>query len=528
MDAFILEDAVTDEEDVSVSMASYKNMHEEVTGVCAASHYEYEKNSVSPLSDCDSESENSCTSCTEEPSVSGIIRVFDHLQQVFVTKNAVLCSEVQRNFSELSYACPAAAKHSEAVLSDLPYRFEDVPSSAYPLFLTSRQFLLILDASLPQPYFFERKEDGSLRREVEGWLESDSPLTPLLETGDVSEIHEDEEVDDMDLTEKHVEYDPRKEITYDCFLEKFWSAMRKNTRTEYHPTLVWMEITSFIEGSIEALNTEKGYLSLEEYQKIGRKRAANFTGDRDLIYSMFETYWRLKKQKGWFDEGDIVYNLYHRLDKQDRLDWVIHQFYVDETQDFTQAELCLLIRSCQNPNNMFLTGDTAQSIMRGIAFRFQDLKSLFYYASESLKAVGKSTTISVPNRLHQLIYNYRSHTGILRLASSVVDLLINFFPDSFDRLQPDLGLFDGPRPVLIESCDPVDLAAMLFDHHRETSQIEFGAHQAILVADEAAKDNLPEELSLANVLTIFQSKGLEFDDVLIYNFFKDSQVCIKR
>ena len=38
-------------------------------------------------------------------------------------------------------------------------------------------------------------------------------------------------------------------------------------------------------------------------------------------------------------------------------EWVIHQIFVDETQDFTQAELCLLIRCCQNPNDMFLTGD---------------------------------------------------------------------------------------------------------------------------------------------------------------------------
>ena len=48
--------------------------------------------------------------------------------------------------------------------------------------------------------------------------------------------------------------------------------------------------------------------------------------------------------------------------------------------------------------------------------------------------------------------------------------------------------------------------------------------QAILVVNDAARDALPEELKFAIVLTIFESKGLEFDDVLLYNFFKDSQV----
>ena len=48
--------------------------------------------------------------------------------------------------------------------------------------------------------------------------------------------------------------------------------------------------------------------------------------------------------------------------------------------------------------------------------------------------------------------------------------------------------------------------------------------QAILVVNDAARDALPEELKFAIVLTIFESKGLEFDDILLYNFFKDSQV----
>lgn len=40
-----------------------------------------------------------------------------------------------------------------------------------------------------------------------------------------------------------------------------------------------------------------------------------------------------------------------------------------------------------------------------------------------------------------------------------------------------------------------------------------------------AKEKIPEELGLALVLTIYEAKGLEFDDVLLYNFFTDSEVC---
>lgn len=47
----------------------------------------------------------------------------------------------------------------------------------------------------------------------------------------------------------------------------------------------------------------------------------------------------------------------------------------------------------------------------------------------------------------------------------------------------------------------------------------------ILVANEMAKEKIPEELGLALVLTVYEAKGLEFDDVLLYNFFTDSEVC---
>jgi len=45
---------------------------------------------------------------------------------------------------------------------------------------------------------------------------------------------------------------------------------------------------------------------------------------------------------------------------------------------------------------LYVTGDTAQSIMRGISFRFSDLKSLFYHAKQSMIAMGKTSAVEVP------------------------------------------------------------------------------------------------------------------------------------
>jgi hypothetical protein len=52
---------------------------------------------------------------------------------------------------------------------------------------------------------------------------------------------------------------------------------------------------------------------------------------------------------------------------------------------------------------------------------------------------------------------------------------------------------------------------------------DFGAEQVILVRDDISKDKLQGQIGeIALVLTILESKGMEFDDVLVYDFFGSS------
>ena len=240
---------------------------------------------------------------------------------------------------------------------------------------------------------------------------------------------------------------------------------------------------------------------------------------------MFLLYQKTKKYSQYFDEMDLHFNLYKRLKNVIMPDWAFHQVYVDETQDFTQSELLLLIRSCANPNAMFFTGDTAQSIMSGVAFRFCDLQSLYVVAKRAFELSKLPSPISVPSKVHQLTHNYRSHAGILKLSSTIIKLLEKLFPNSMEgNAKPDVGIFPGPSPVILETDDFTELAILLQGSQRQTSAIEFGAHQVVLVQNEKSKENLPAELSYGLVLSIYEAKGLEFDDVLLYNFFKDSPV----
>ncbi|KAI5944999.1 TPR and ankyrin repeat-containing protein 1 [Manis javanica] len=442
----------------------------------------------------------------------------EHLHQIFVTKNHVLCQEVQRNFIELSKSTKATS-HYRPLEPDV-HKLQDLRDENFPLFVTSRQLLLLLDASLPKPFFL-RNEDGSLKRSILGWSTQEELTIPKWqEDEEEAEVDWDSGQEDKAVETQMGDSDPRVYVTFEVFTSEIWPKMAKG-KTSYNPALIWKEIKSFLKGSIEALSCPQGRLTEDEYKKLGRKRSPNFKEDRSEIYNLFCLYEQIRSQKGYFDEEDVLYNLSQRLLKLKVLPWSIHELYGDEVQDFTQAELALLMKCINDPNAMFLTGDTAQSIMKGVAFRFSDLRSLFHYASRN--AADKQCAIRKPKKIHQLYQNYRSHSGILNLASGVVDLLQFYFPESFDRLPRDSGLFDGPKPIVLESCSVSDLAILLRGNKRKTQPIEFGAHQVILVANEMAKEKIPEELGLALVLTIYEAKGLEFDDVLLYNFFTDSE-----
>ncbi|XP_046368823.1 TPR and ankyrin repeat-containing protein 1-like [Haliotis rufescens] len=448
-----------------------------------------------------------------------------HIHQLFLTKNNVLCTEVHKHFMELCRGQMATRRHAHKASEDLPPRLQDIDDLSYPLFLTSKQYLLMLDASLGPSYFFQREPDGTLSVRIDGWDDGTTlfGFSPL----DIDPKDDDPNIEKgVPRNTQTKPMDPRKEVTYEVFAREIWPDIVTKVARKYHPSLVWAEIMSFIKGSFEALSNKSGHLTRDEYIDVGRKKAPFFVGKREIIYELFEKYSRFIKQRGLFDIVDVIQNIYKRLlDQWPSRPFIVHQIYVDETQDFTEAELFLLLSIMRNPNGMFLTGDTAQGITKGVSFRFCDLKSLFHHAKVS-GLFETQYTITVPC-VQKLTHNYRSHNGVLSLTSAILDVMEEFFPESFDKvhMERDVGLFQGPAPVLIQSCRREDLHTLLQGRNRSSSSpIDFGAHQAILVVNKEAKECVPKEMSRrCNVLTIIESKGLEFNDILLFNFFKDSQ-----
>ena len=441
---------------------------------------------------------------------------FEHLHQVFITKNHILCAQLKEQFYDLAASRDIAKTHMAYEDVDTPTSLCDLDDHAYPLFLTARQFFVILDNSLQDDKnFFPRDKDGNL---------TEKSISSNYDHEDADTLLHLEESEDFRSQASVKNLPPRRIVSALYFCEKIWHKIFKDAKLKdarIDPLLVWMEIKSFIKGSMDAVATKRGYLTKEDYKSIGKKMASNYADNREDIYKLFEQYQRFIKSHSLIDECDLSHNIYLRLNAMKDLPWSIHSIYIDEVQDFTQAELSILVRICRYPNDLFLTGDTAQSIMRGVSFRFSDLRTIFHHIQASKSS--KPASIKVP-KVDQLAINFRSNSGVLKLASSVIDLMATFFPNSFDHLPGDKGMFPGSKPIVLDSCNVVDLALVGLRTNKDESSFEFGARQVIIVQSEEAKKTIPDVLNDGIPLTIFESKGLEFDDVLLYNFFKDSKV----
>lgn len=71
-----------------------------------------------------------------------------------------------------------------------------------------------------------------------------------------------------------------------------------------------------------------------------------------------------------------------------------------------------------------LAGDTAQCISKDSFFRFPEIKAVFFEHYDSVAAETGQPELAKPTQF-SLAKNYRSHQGILSLASFTMQMLWN-------------------------------------------------------------------------------------------------------
>ncbi|KAL6189735.1 hypothetical protein ACLB2K_036137 [Fragaria x ananassa] len=283
--------------------------------------------------------------------------------------------------------------------------------------------------------------------------------------------------------------------------------------------------------SIFCTHMAKNHISLDifsrgDFVQLSENRASNLTSqERKVLYDIFQMYEKMKMEYGEFDLSDFVTDLHrqlrHEMYEGDHMDFV----YIDEFQDLTMSQIALFKPMCHNVEEGFVfSGDTAQTIAKGVDFRFQELQHLFYkkflLESRSNKHDESKEKGQISEILH-LTQNFCTHAGILKLSQSIVELLYHLFPFSIDVLKPESNLIYGEAPVLLQSGENEIALVKIFGNMGNI--VGFGAEHVILVRDDSARNEISKLVGKhALVLTIIECKGLEFQEVLLYNFFGSS------
>jgi superfamily I DNA/RNA helicase len=313
------------------------------------------------------------------------------------------------------------------------------------------------------------------------------------------------------------------------FRSEYWKQFPSSLTKAFEPGLVFAEVLGVIKGSSFLHTGTLRNLSREDYLSLTHKNAPTFSADqREGVYELYLQYERQKSRNGDKDGIDRVLSLVKFLrnaapDSLGIIQGFMDEIYVDEVQDQRCIDIMLLLRLVKNPRGIHLAGDTAQCISQDSTFRFNDVKRMFFEQFSPLANTTNDQNVAAPV-LFKLSRNFRSHQGIISLANFVSSLLSIGFPQAVDKMDEERGQYNGPIPTLFVGIGAKVLASRLIGLGDVFENIaDFGAEQVILVRDENTKEKVREELGeVALVLTILDSKGMEFDDVFLLDFFTSS------
>ncbi|CAK94027.1 unnamed protein product (macronuclear) [Paramecium tetraurelia] len=399
-------------------------------------------------------------------------------------------------------------------------KFSDV--NQFPIFVTLRKFLFLVDTSLINSFFaiFGHKQDKSSQwhNEQFGQMKLSQNNNEVIEKK-LEQINQKlmDEIDNSDYIQTKMH-----EVTQDVFVRIFWPKILATIKLErsvskcFDPIYVWSEICTKIKGHETSHEYPDRYMNYDNYYYMQGQSEEECS----FVYEAFQIYEQLKYQLGYYDLLDLVNHINQELAFGDDVIENVHYLLLDELQDVPRAVLILLDQLTEL--GLFCCGDNAQNIAKGIGYKFFEVQNCLLSYRNSKKKVHRNL------KIFDLSVNFRSHNNILQLANSVIRMIEILFPYKIDKLKKETSNLNGPKPIIIKSDDVNHLLSNLCDFFSNDQLIvEFGCNQVIIVKDQESKTKLPIELQNILCLTIYEAKGLEFDDVILFNFFHDSTASIK-
>ncbi|MDR3293936.1 MAG: UvrD-helicase domain-containing protein [Clostridiales bacterium] len=251
--------------------------------------------------------------------------------------------------------------------------------------------------------------------------------------------------------------------------------------------VIYKEIYGAILGACDPENPLKA-ITLEEFTK--RREGSLGVRECEIVYSIARDYEERLRSRGLLDNNAMSRRLLESASDLEKYSLAI----IDEVQDMTEAELCLVKMISRK---VFAVGDALQMINPSY-FSFAYLKRLLF----------EKDTISVA----ELVNNYRSTKKIGDIA------------ESLSRL--NTGKFGVHSFVLgTKSVDDGGACSTVYIKDKDflnALQREKFNNYTVVVSGAKEKQEVRKKLPQGEILTVSEVKGLERDAIVLYRVLSDN------
>lgn len=283
---------------------------------------------------------------------------------------------------------------------------------------------------------------------------------------------------------------PGREVSLQDF-HRFFERHRRGSGAKNAHKL-FEEFRGVITGPL----TERGHRTREEYLELGVKQSIFLADERPQVYDLFERYLAYLDSEGLFDVNLAAHR--HLARVTPRYDFIV----VDEVQDVTTVQLYLLLKLARTPGAFLLSGDSNQ-IVHPNFFSWSGVKSLFFREQD---LTGDGEVIRV---LHA---NYRNAPVVTAAANRILKLKHARF-GSVDRESNYLVQSVGAERGRLRLLEDDERVKRELDARTASS-----TRYAVIVMHPEQKADAKRHFSTPLVFSIQEAKGLEYENVILYNF----------
>ena len=239
----------------------------------------------------------------------------------------------------------------------------------------------------------------------------------------------------------------------------------------------------------------EGALTHEAYLALGPRQSIFATEQRAAIHDLFGKYRDWLAEAGLYD-SNLIAHAWQAL-AAPRHDFVA----IDEVQDFTNAQLSLVLRTLRRPGHFLLCGDSNQ-IVHPNFFAWSAVKSLFW----------RDPALAERQKLSVLGVNYRNARAVTRVANDLLKVKHARF-----------GSIDRESNHLVEAASTLEGEVRLLADtdavRREIDERTRGSTQcAVLVLRDEDKPAARASFRTPLVFSVHEAKGLEYANIVLYRF----------